>query len=136
MLDYYDRTFSVDKIKNSLNKTSNIFWIAMHDQRPVAYAKLKLNSESEFLNSKQVCQLQKIYVLNDFLSMKIGFELQKKLLEKAKDIKFEHIWLSVLGANERAITFYEKSGFKKIGDHDFQIGKENFDFVAMSKKLN
>ena len=51
------------------------------------------------------CQLQKIYVLKDFLSLKIGFELQNRLITKAKDDGFERIWLSVLESNERAIRF-------------------------------
>ena len=55
---------------------------------------LKLNSKSEFIESKSVCQLQKIYVLKDFLSMRIGFELQNLLLQKSK-LEFNKIWLSV-----------------------------------------
>ena len=74
-------------------------------------------------------------MLKDFLSMKIGLELQNLLLEKAKELEFEKIWLSVLNSNERALNFYKKNGFEKIGNHDFQIGKENFDFMAMEKEL-
>ena len=39
----------------------------------------------------------------------------------------------VLTSRERTINFYKKTGFKKIGNHDFQIGKENFEFIAMLK---
>ena len=96
---------------------------------------LKLHSCSEFIESKDVCQLQKIYVLKDFLSMRIGFELQDSLLKKAKELGFNKVWLSVLNSNERAINFYKKTGFEEIGDHDFQIGKENFEFIAMLKTM-
>ena len=135
LLDYYNSTFSVHKIKNGIDKPNNIFWIAFVNQLPVGYAKLKLNSKSEFIELKNVCQLQKIYVLKNFLSMKIGFELQNLLLKKAKELEFKQIWLSVLNSNERAIGFYKKNGFEKIGNHDFQIGKENFEFIAMNKEL-
>lgn len=135
LLDYYDATFSVDKIENSISKPNNVYWIAFVNRLAVGYAKLKLNSESEFIANKYVCQLQKIYVLKDFLSMKIGFELQNLLLKKAKEKGFSKIWLSVLNSNERAINFYIKNGFLEIGNHDFQIGKENFEFIAMSKQL-
>ena len=135
LIDYYNHTFSVQKIENGMKKQNNIFWIAFVNQLPVGYAKLKLNSQSEFIDSKDVCQLQKIYVLKDFLSMNIGFELQDSLLKKAKDLSFDKIWLSVLNSNERAINFYKKTGFEKIGNHDFQIGKENFEFIAMNKQL-
>ena len=135
LLDYYNLTFSIEKIENGIEKPNNIFWIAFVNRLPVGYAKLKLNSKSEFMESKNTCQLQKIYVLKDFLSMKIGFELQNLLLKKSKELEFNKIWLSVLNSNERAINFYKKNGFEKIGNHDFQIGKENFEFIAMKKEL-
>lgn len=135
LLDYYDSTFAVDKIENSLSKPNNHYWIAFADRLPVGYAKLKLNSKSEFIPEAAVCQLQKIYVLKDFLAMKIGHTMQNLLLEKAKKEGFNQIWLSVLQANERAIQFYQKNGFKNIGSHYFQIGQENFNFIAMSKQL-
>ena len=56
-------------------------------------------------------------------------------MEKAKQLGFSKVWLSVLNRNERAIDFYKKTGFEKIGNHDFQIGKENFEFTAMVKTM-
>lgn len=135
LLDYYDSTFPVDKIEKSIYKPNNVYLIAFVDRLAVGYAKLKLNSQSEFISEENVCQLQKIYVLKDFLSMKIGFELQNLLLKTAKEKGFSEIWLSVLNSNERAANFYIKNGFIGIGNHDFQIGKENFEFIAMSKQL-
>ncbi len=136
LLQYYEQTFSVSKIEHSLQKETNVFWIAFYDALPVGYAKLKLNSPSSFLTEPQICQLQKIYLLQDFLSKKIGQKLQALVLEEAQKQGFETIWLSVFNGNIRAIKFYEKHQFKAIGTHDFQIGKENFDFTAMAKDLN
>ena len=135
LLEYYDQTFSVTKIKKGLENSDNIFWLAFVNELPVAYAKLKLNSKSAFSQSENICQLQKIYVLSNFISMKIGFKLQSILIDKAKENQFDEIWLSVLESNDRAIRFYEKNDFKSVGNHNFQIGKENFEFIAMSKRL-
>jgi len=135
LLLYLDKTFSVNKIKSGLDKKNNVFLIAFYKELPVGFAKLKFNSESEFIKEEYVCQLQKIYVLKDFLSKRIGFMLQEKLFKIAIQNGNQKIWLSVLKSNERAIKFYEKSGFVEIGNHPFQIGKEKFKFVAMSKKL-
>ncbi len=133
LLEYYDRTFSVSKISQSLQKENNIYWLALTDKLPVGYAKLKLNSPTPFLDDKNVCQLQKIYVLKDFLSLKIGLGLQQELLDTARETGSKYIWLSVLKENERAVKFYLKDGFEKIGDHGFSIGKEDFEFMAMAK---
>ena len=135
LIEYYNLTFSVQKIEAGMKKQNNMFWIAFVNRLPVGYAKLKLHSSSEFIESEEVCQLQKIYVLEDFLSMGVGLELQDSLLKKANELGFKKIWLSVLDSNARAINFYKKSGFEKIGEHDFQIGKENFEFLAMLKTM-
>ena len=132
---YLDTTFGVDKIERSIQKEINVYWVASVDGLPVGYAKLKLDSPSTFVTSKNMGQLQKIYVLKDFLSMKIGKQLQDILLEKAKSSGCEHIWLSVYKGNQRAIRFYEKNDFKTVGEHQFSIGKDTFDFMAMSKQL-
>jgi ribosomal protein S18 acetylase RimI-like enzyme len=135
LLTYYNKTFSVQKIRTSLKKSTNVFWIAFVDDLPVGYAKLKLNSDSEFIEVNNISQLQKIYVLKDFLSMKIGLKLQNKLTDEAQKNKSEVIWLSVLHSNKRAINFYKKNNFIEIGLHNFQIGIEHFEFIVMSKNL-
>jgi len=137
--DYHQRTFSVSKIRNSLLADNNVFWLAFYDELPVGYAKLKIVSPCPYTedsqSDEQVSQLQKIYILKDFLAMKIGIKLQDALLGKAKALGSSSIWLSVLDSNDRAISFYKKSGFNQVGTHDFQIGKEHFDFTAMQKYL-
>ncbi|WKD84801.1 Spermidine/spermine N(1)-acetyltransferase [Polaribacter huanghezhanensis] len=135
LLDYFSRTFSEDKMKNSIQKENNVFWLAFVDENPVGYAKLKVHSPSEFVTRENVSQLQKIYVLKEFLSMKIGLKLQKTVLQKAADLGSKQIWLSVYVDNLRAINFYLKNGFEKVGEHQFQIGKYVFDFIAMNKSL-
>jgi len=135
LLDYFETTFSVEKIKNGIQKENNVFWLAFIDEQPVGYAKLKLHSPSEFVKGTTVSQLQKIYVLKEFLSMKIGLKLQETLLQRATKFGSEQIWLSVFVENERAINFYLKNDFNEVGSHQFQISKYTFDFIVMSKIL-
>ena len=54
LLDYLDRTFNVEKLHNSINKSNNLYWLAFVDNLPVGYAKLKLNSSSIPMNHELV----------------------------------------------------------------------------------
>lgn len=135
LFEYCDLTFSVEKIRNGIKKEDNVFYIAMVNELPVGYAKFKHLSKTPFISSKNVCQLQKIYVLKDFISMKIGSKLQTTLVKMAKENRYEKVWLSVLKSNDRAIKFYKKNDFEIVGNHGFQIGKEKFNFIVMSKVL-
>ena len=135
LLDYLERTFSVTKIKKGIIKRDNVFFIAMVSDLPVGYGKLKLNSKNSLLNAEKSCQLQKIYVLRDFLSLGIGRKLQNSLFMEAMDKGFSTIWLSVLNSNLKAIDFYKRSDYQCGGFHKYTIGKENFEFCLMYKIL-
>ena len=128
LFDYYEQTFNVPKIKASLQKENNCFWIALWNDLPIGYAKLKVHSINEFITAENVSQLQKIYVLKEFLDKRIGKLLMEELMIAFNQSDKTHLWLSVLKSNERAVQFYCRNGFKKIGEHLFQIGKETFDF--------
>lgn len=135
LTDYLKRTFSEEKIESSFENSNNAFWLALEDGVPVGYGKLKCKEDLESIGLKDVSQLQKIYVLKDHLSKRIGLKIQEAMLAEAKKIGSKVIWLSVLKENERAIGFYLKNGFAIQGEHDFQIGKELFHFHIMTKNL-
>ena len=50
--DYLEKTFSVEKIRSSLSKENNVFFLAFADGLPVGYAKLKKHSPNESLTDK------------------------------------------------------------------------------------
>jgi len=135
LAQYLDHTFAVAKIEKGLGKPNNLFAIAYVNGLPVGYGKLKYESPSEFVDFPHLAQLQKLYVLQDFLAQKVGSQLQAFLFEMAKENGVEKIWLSVLDSNKRAIRFYLKHGFEEIGKFQFQIGKEMFDFTALLKPM-
>lgn len=134
LFDYFEKTFNVDKIKSSIQNVNNKFWIAFWNDLPIGYAKLKVHSPTEFIDSTTVSQLQKVYVLKEFLDKKAGKALMDELMSSFEESDQQYIWLSVLNSNERALQFYDRNGFSKVGEHQFIIGKETFDFFALSKQ--
>ncbi len=131
LFDYHERTFCVDKIATSLEKENNRYWIAFWNELPVGYAKLKVSSPTEFITTEEVSQLQKIYVLKEFLNKNVGKLMMSELMMSFNASNKSHIWLSVLKTNEKAIKFYYKNKFEQVGEHLFQIGKEVFDFYVL-----
>jgi ribosomal protein S18 acetylase RimI-like enzyme len=59
-----------------------------------------------------------------------GAELMHASLQAAAASGAAGIWLGVNSQNARAIRFYRKSGFGKVGTKSFQLGKTlEHDFV-------
>jgi len=135
LTDYLEETFSIEKLRNSIVKSHNVYWIVFYGDIAVGYAKIQLGSQSEFIKSNKVCKLQKLYILKEYLSNGIGAQLSQLIFDKVIHNNSEYIWLSVLKSNERAVAFYKRDDYKIVGEHPFSIGKEDFEFWVMSKKL-
>lgn len=130
---YLQQTFSVAKIRSSLSKPHNVYWIAMFDGLPVGYAKLKYPSPSDAIEYPAPAQLQKIYVLSEFIEHRLGHELLQAVMNFAGTTAAKTMWLSVLNTNDRAIRFYQRHDWVDIGKASFAIGAQTFAFVVMTK---
>ncbi|NOT49875.1 MAG: GNAT family N-acetyltransferase [Chitinophagaceae bacterium] len=131
--NYLKHTFSVQKMKGSIEKSNNVFWLAYADELPVGYAKLKICSPYDRLADPKPAQLQKIYVLNDYIGNKIGQRLQEALFEQVKTEGVKTLWLAVWDGNEKAIQFYERHGFKKETTYRYDFESMSFDYEVMVK---
>lgn len=135
LLNYNNEAFSVTKIKNDLKNPNNIFHIVYDDELPIGYAKLVLDATNNHIVSKNVCRLERIYILNDFIPKKIGPQLMNLIFKKATELKYDNMWLTVYIKNNRAISFYQKNEFKNVGSYNFQVGEKVYENIVFSKKL-
>ncbi len=127
--DYLNRTYQVEKIKKSIAENAeNRYWIAFFDGLSIGFMKIKIESDETW-------QLQKIYILRDFLDKKIGYHFLQLLENEIVSNKIKTLWLTVEVRNERAIRFYEKVGFYKKEKTTFTIGTQTFDFELMEKNF-
>ncbi len=133
--NYFKQTFSFDKIKSSLAKPNNIFWLAFVDGLPMGYAKLKLNSFYEHLTYENPAQLQKIYLLNDYIGQHVGEKLQNEICKEVIQRGIKTLWLAVWNENEKAIRFYEKHGFLSESTYHFDFEKMSIDYFVMVKQF-
>lgn len=94
LISYNNKAFSIKQIESEIIDTKNIFYLAFIDDFPVGYAKIVKNAQSEHVNAVNICRLERVYVLNEFLKMKIGSKLLKTVLKKASELLFDEIWLT------------------------------------------
>lgn len=133
--NYINEAFSVSKTKQDLNNSKNLFYIIYVDELPVGYAKLVLNALHESIVSENNCRLEKIYILNEFIPLKIGQQFLTFLEEKATALQLDTMWLSVYIKNNRAIRFYERNEFKNVGELNFLVNGTTYENIIFSKKI-
>jgi len=75
-------------------------------------------------------ELKRIYVLSLLHGSGAGAELMRLAVARARERGAKRLLLSVYSENDRALAFYRKQGFEKIGDHRFFVGETGYlDYV-------
>lgn len=75
-------------------------------------------------------ELSKCYVHPEHHGLGASAELMHATLQAAAAAGGAGVWLGVNSQNARAIRFYEKSGFRKVGSKSFRLGTTvEHDFV-------
>ena len=135
LLKYCDQAYSIKKTLEGLEDKNNLFHIAYVDDFPVGYSKIVLNKSFEDKIENSSCRLERIYILSDFIPMKIGQPFLDYITEKVKEHNATSMWLSVYIKNLRGIRFYEKNKFKNIGEISFIVNGKEYDNIVFSKKI-
>ena len=130
--EYLDYTYNVDKVRKSIAKENNVFFVAFVDDVPVGFAKVKKHSLNEQIDSIAQMEFQKIYVLSNYHGSGAGPALMRAVIDLANEVKPDFVWLDTHVTNAKGIHFYEKYGFTKIGKHYFVIGDQSFDYHLMA----
>ena len=94
------------------NEESSKYILAKVDGKSVGTARWRKTDEG--------MKLERFAVLNDYRSIGIGTMMTKFILNQLKNSK-----LIYLNAQESAISFYEKMGFKPIGPRFKEVNIEN-----------
>lgn len=61
-----------------------------------------------------VCELQKMYFLQDVRGKGVGYRMLQICLEKAREFRYEQCYLETMPYMESAVKLYRKFGFKNI----------------------
>ena len=129
---YLDYTYDIAKLSASLQKENNTYFLAMLNEQPVGFAKVKRYSLNQQIDSFAQTELQKIYVLPGYHGSGAAHVLLQEVIKLAREVQADQLWLDTHISNARAIRFYEKHGFKKHDKYFFTIGTQQFEYDLMT----
>jgi len=135
MQQYIKKSYSVELISENLLKSSIQYFIAFDEEKPIGYLKLIKDVSHEKLPTQKNIELEKIYVLKEYLDKKVGKKLILKAINYSKQNNFETLFLGVWQENHRAVNFYKKFGFETFTIRTFQLGSTICDDFLMKISL-
>ena len=80
-------------------------------------------------------ELKRIYVFSKYHGTGAGRLLNDACDAYGRVLNAPNILLGTYEENHRAIVFYKREGYAKIGDRQFQVGDKLFDDIVMAKVL-
>ena len=131
MRDYLASAFTPARQRTELADSRRVvFLVELSDGSLGAYASLARGKMHDDIDAKQPAEIERIYVDQSLHGKRVGELLMNACVRQAVEWGSDVLWLAVWERNPRAIAFYEKSGFRKVGLQTFQLGSDaQHDFV-------
>lgn len=111
-----DWMYSPENLHKQMTEDGHIYFLAFEGNEPAGYLSIQPEGEHTY-------HLQKIYVLPSFQGKKLGKLLFEHAIKAIKELHPEPCQMRLnVNRQNKALTFYEKMGMKKVDEGDFHIG--------------
>jgi ribosomal protein S18 acetylase RimI-like enzyme len=124
MEKFMNEQFTREKLIEEVNEPWLIFFLALNDNEPVGYLKLRDGAVPSDLVGQSCIEIARIYSIERMIGKGVGKKLMQASHEMAKERKKQVLWLAVWKENQRAIDFYNRWGFEIFGEQDFVLGDD------------
>jgi len=123
---YMDSHYNAEAIIKELENPAYRYHILYYKGKAAGFSKIILNTAHAEIRAENVAKLDRIYLLSEYVGLKLGAELMKFNIELARNNDQAGLWLVTWVGNERAIAFYEKAGFEIAGTTKFWVTETRF----------
>ena len=120
----------IEKFKNS---KTDVMFVAVDGDKVVGNAIVERNKVLRYNHRAEIS----ITVMKEYWGRGIGSRLMQMMVDFAEKTGIEILYLEARADNVRAISLYEKYGFRHVGTYEnfFKINGLYYDAVLMNKKI-
>jgi hypothetical protein len=135
MIRYINETFTKKIIEQEMKQPGTVFFLAFDGRKAAGYAKIRTSHLPPGLASTSALEIERLYAQREYIGKRVGHILMQTCLAYARKKGVKTLWLGVWENNARAISFYEKNGFVRFGEHTFLLGEDAQTDFLMKKDL-
>jgi ribosomal protein S18 acetylase RimI-like enzyme len=132
---FLNTQFTRGRLMLEVGTPGKTFLLAEEGDKIAGYVKLNENRHPENVGSKNALEVARLYVVKSMIGKGVGAILMKTIIDIAAKGGKDTLWLGVWKENKRAISFYEKWGFKVFDQCDFVLGNDVQEDWLMKKIL-
>ena len=129
MARYLAEAFSPDQQAAEIADPRGTVLVAEHhaaygDAELVGYAHLLSGAAPEAIQGPDPLELKRLYVSRAWHGRRVAQALMDAAIVAARARGAQTLWLGVWERNPRAVAFYAKYGFARVGEHTFVLGAD------------
>ncbi len=132
--NFITKQFAVERLEDLIKKHPDNIIVADHKTNLVGVAEIEFDKKCP-IGTLVAPELNKLYILEWFCGKGVGSNLLKEAENIVRSKGIDKMWVWMLESNARAISFYEKHGYKYIGDAPFQMEVNRYENKVMVKEL-
>ena len=130
---YLAEAFSIEAIGAEIGCADNRFFVARSaaSGEVLGYAKVRRRvAAPPGVEGASPVEIHRLYAVAHAIGRGVGAALMRACLAEARAGGHDVVWLGVWEHNPRAIAFYRRWGFSRVGAHTFRLGSdEQIDWI-------
>ncbi len=129
MARYLDETFTPERQAAEIADPAGTVLLAQREGTPddaelVGYVHLVSGLAPAAVQGPVPLELKRLYVARAWHGQGVAQALMDAALDAARNRGAQTLWLGVWERNPRAVAFYQKYGFTRVGEHTFVLGAD------------
>ena len=120
--DYADEHFTPEKVAAWFRRPCARTLLAVAGDAPAGYAHLRHAKVPACVADRKAIELSRLYLLSTAQGVGLGSAMMAAVLAQAAELEARSVWLGAYDRNVRALAFYARHGFARVGTHDFEFG--------------
>jgi GNAT superfamily N-acetyltransferase len=117
------KTYNKHAISKEFEDSKTQYHIVYFNDKVAGFSKIEMNIPNKNISDLNVTKLDRLYVLKEYYGKDIGSKLFDFNIMVSKKYHQKGIWLATWIENKRAINFYNKKGFKIVGEYSYKISE-------------
>lgn len=136
MTAYLAAAFGEVQQRAELAEPGSTWWIAEDAEgRAAGYVRLRLGATHPAVRAQRPAELSRLYADRRHHGRGVGATLLQRCIAEARAQGADVLWLGVWEHNARAVAFYEKHGFRTVGEQEFVLGRDVQRDLVMALQL-
>ena len=135
MAAYLGKHYTLERQATEIARPGSKIWIAQLAGAPVGYAQLMLDAPRPELGGQRATEVRRFYIDPELHGRGIAAAMMSHCMDESRALDARWIWLAVWSENPRAIAFYRKVGFEKVGEQLFVLGEDRQTDYVMARDL-